>query len=144
MARFHIQHKRNECGKKSIDMRQVFLLLILILFLGLFMFFIHISVDYNKMHIRSDQIGNSLYIETYQVYQGGVYDSDAYEIYLTDSSSFRKKLGDYDDNEWPSITVINDKVIIKWNDHQFLRYRKRNCRISILKRRGYDDFLHKQ
>ena len=56
--------------------------------------------------------------------------------------SFRKKLGDYDDHDWPNVTVSGDIVVVKWNDHQLLRNRVRNCKISKLKEKGHDDLLN--
>lgn len=154
MARFQIQHKGNECGKKnnSIMMRNFFLyfalvlLIIWILLFGILFIFIlytHSSGDKDIVYSNSRIIGDNLFVETYQTYRGGVYDGDAYEIYLTDSISFRKKLGDYDDHDWPNVTVSGDIVVVKWNDYQLLRNRVRNCKISKLKEKGYDDLLKK-
>ena len=139
-------------GNNSIIMRKFFLYFILVLLLiwalllgALFIFILytHSSNDKDIIYSNSRTIGDNLFVETYQTYRGGVYDGDAYKIYLTDSISFRKKLGDYDDHNWPSITVRGDKVIIKWNDYQLLRSRTRNCKISMLKEKGYDDLLNK-
>ncbi len=57
--------------------------------------------------------------------------------------SFRKKLGDYDDHDWPNVTIRGDIVVVKWKDHQLLRNRVRNCNISKLKEKGHDDLLKK-
>lgn len=144
MARFQIQHKRNVGGKKSIITRIFSLIFILfMLLIGFTRLFTYILSNSNKTYVNSKRITNNLFVETYQVYHGGVYDGDAYEIYLTDSLFFRKKLGDYDDHDWPSLTVRGDIVIVKWNDYQLLRNRTRNCKISKLKEKRYDDLLNK-
>lgn len=154
MARFQIQHKRDECGKKnnSIIMRKFFLYFILVLLLiwvsllgvlFIFILYTHSSNDKDIVYSNSRTIGDNLFVETYQIYHGGVYDGDAYEIYLTDSMLFRKKLGDYDDHDWPNVTVSGDIVVVKWNDYQLLRNRVRNCKISKLKEKGYDDLFNK-
>ena len=122
------------------------LLLIWILLLGVLFIFIAStfnSSDNDIVYSKSRKIGDNLFVETYQTYHGGVYDGDAYEIYLTDSLFFRKKLGDYDDHDWPDVTVRDDLVIVKWNDYKILRNRTRNCKISKLKEKGYDDLLNK-
>lgn len=114
------------------------------IFLGvLFLLFTCHSSDNNKTYINSQKIGDNLFVETYQTYHGGVYDGDAYDIYLTDSLSFRKKLGNYDDHDWPDVTIRDDRVVVKWNDYQLLRNRVRNCKVSSLKEKGYDDLLDK-
>ncbi|MBQ4441778.1 MAG: hypothetical protein II899_06730 [Bacteroidales bacterium] len=121
------------------------LLLIWVLLLGalfIFILYTHSSSDKDIIYSNSKIIGDNLFVETYQTYRGGVYDGDAYKIYLTDSMSFRKKLGDYDDHDWPNVTVSGDIVVVKWNDHQLLRNRVRNCKISKLKEKGHDDLLN--
>lgn len=142
----------NAAKNNSIIMRNFFLYFILVLLsiwglllgvLFVFIWYTLSSSDKDIIYSNSRIIGDNLFVETYQTYRGGVYDGDAYKIYLTDSVSFRKKLGDYDDHNWPSLTVSGDKVIIKWNDYQLLRNRTRNCKISKLKEKGYDDLLNK-
>ena len=136
----------------SIIMKKFFLysilvlLLIWILLLGVL--FIIILITYNSsdndmVYSKSRKIGDNLYVETYQIYHGGVFDGDAYEIYLTDSLYFREKLGDYDDHDWPNVTVRDGIVIVRWNDYQLLRNRTRKCKISRLREKGYDDLLNK-
>lgn len=133
-------------------MKKFFLNLILvlsviwILLLGtlfIFIVFTYNSSDNNIVYSESRKIGDNLYVETYLIYHGGVFDGDTYEIFLTDSLFFRKKLGNYDDHDWPDVTVRDDIVIVKWNDYQLLRNRTRNCKISKLKKKGYDDLLNK-
>ena len=45
------------------------------------------------------KLSDSLYDETYRTYCGGVYGGDVCRTYITDSISFRKYIGKYDDHE---------------------------------------------
>lgn len=97
------------------------------------------SCKKQKTYMRAEQINDSLYVETYQIYSGGVFDGDSYGIYLTDSIYFREYLGCYDDHKWPLIVKKDDIVIIKWRDAHLLRFRKFKCNINHLKSKGFDD-----
>ena len=100
-------------------------------------------------HIRTEQIADSLYVETYQTYFGGVWAGDSYEVYLTDSTSFRKLLGDYDDYLWPAeYKVLGGDVIITWleNEKNISRHLRRtyHCDVKQLKKEGYDDIYKRK
>ena len=93
-------------------------------------------------YTRTYKISENLYVETYQSYFGGVLDGDSFVVYLTDSMYFRKRLGDYDDLDWPDFVVTGNKIKIKWNDFLILRKRVYFCNINKLRRRNKDDYLH--
>lgn len=93
-------------------------------------------------YARTYKVSENLYIETYQIHFGGVFDGDSFVAYLTDSMYFRKELGDFDDHDWPDAVVTGDRIIIKWNDFLILRKRVYFCNINKLKRRNKDDYLH--
>ena len=112
--------------------------------LFIFILLTYSSSDNDVVYSKSRKIGDNLFVETYQIYHGGVYDGDAYEIYLTDSLCFRKKLGDYDDHDWPNVTIKGDKVVVKWNDFCFFRKRVYFCNLKKLKKRNKDDFLQQK
>ncbi|MBQ6725414.1 MAG: hypothetical protein IJQ89_02450 [Bacteroidales bacterium] len=100
-------------------------------------------------HVRTEQIADSLYVETYQTYFGGVWAGDSYEVYLTDSTSFRKLLGDYDDHLWPAeYKVLAGDVIITWleNERNISRHLRRtySCNVKQLKKEGYDDIYKRK
>jgi hypothetical protein len=55
-----------------------------------------------------------LYLETYMVFGGGVWGGDVDSRYLTDSISFRKYLGTFDEEEGMIITRCNgDKITVE-------------------------------
>ncbi len=61
--------------------------------------------------IGSLKIRDSLYIETYRIYAGGVWGGDVHTVYLTDSTNFRKFIGEEEDDEMISFYLINDDSI---------------------------------
>lgn len=54
-----------------------------------------------REHVATIPIGPHLFNEIYKVYSGGVFASDSYSNYITDSVNFRKYVGTryYDDEE---------------------------------------------
>lgn len=99
------------------------------------------SCKRQHVYVDTETIDDSLYMETYQIYFGGVFDGDAYAIYLTDSTNFRAYLGDYNDHLWPRIIVQDDAVKIKWQDVK-LMHRKFRYNLKSLKTKGSDDLTH--
>lgn len=63
-------------------------------------------------HIRTDSISRNIYAEWYHCYCGGATTTDVEYVYLTDSTSFRKYVGDSD---YPYHTLIlesrNDSIV---------------------------------
>ena len=53
-------------------------------------------------------ISDSLYKETYRCYCGGVYGGDIIYSYITDSVSFRKFVGKYDDHSRIFYQIVSD------------------------------------
>lgn len=112
--------------------------------IAIFLISVCSSCKKQHSHVSTDTISPSLHIETYQIYSGGVFDGDAFEIYLTDSTKFRVYLGDYDEHKWPQIIVQGDAVKINWQDVQPFRHRKFRCNINSLKSAGVDDLTHSE
>ena len=56
-----------------------------------------------KNHIGTSKIANSIYLEVYSTYEGGVFAGNSYSYYLTDSVNFRELV----------IAVNNDDETIK-------------------------------
>ena len=65
-------------------------------------------------HIATIQIDSNLYNEVYKVYSGGVFASDSYSNYITDSVNFRKYVGTryYDDEEIYCNMVDSNTVLV--------------------------------
>lgn len=52
------------------------------------------NINYSKdEHLRTSKLNDSLFVETYRIYSGGVTGGDVKTTYLTDSTSFRKYVG---------------------------------------------------
>ena len=70
------------------------------------------KINYSKDNfIGSLKIRDSLYREVYNTYKGGVWGGDVYTIYLTDSTTFRKYIGEEDEAETIYFYFINDDSI---------------------------------
>lgn len=89
----------------------------LLIILGLLIVISSCSNKYSKSeHIATIQIGPNLYNEVYKVYSGGVFASDSYSNYITDSVNFRKYVGTryYDDEEiYCSLSDSNTVLVVK-------------------------------
>jgi len=89
----------------------------LLIILGLLLVILSCSNKYSKSeHIATIQIGPNLYNEVYKVYSGGVFASDSYSNYITDSVNFRKYVGTryYDDEEiYCSLSDSNTVLVVK-------------------------------
>ncbi|HOF16281.1 MAG TPA: hypothetical protein PLF32_09020 [Bacteroidales bacterium] len=67
--------------------------------------------NYSKSkYIGTKELGNKLYQESYKVYSGGVFASDSYSYYLTDSINFREYIGTINDD--------HQNLLCKKLDHQ--------------------------
>lgn len=108
--------------------------------------FVLSSCNTKEKYIQTQVISNDLYVETYLIYSGGAYDGDSYAIYLTDSISYRKKLGYFENNLFPEFTIVCDEIFITWkcNDKFDCFGKTFSCNINKLRKKGYDDLLKKK
>lgn len=86
-----------------------------LIILGLLVVISSCSTKYSKSeHIATIQIGPNLYNEVYKVYSGGVFASDSYSNYITDSVNFRKYVGTryYDDEEIYCNLIDSNTVLV--------------------------------
>jgi hypothetical protein len=60
-------------------------------------------------HISTDTIFKGLYIERYRTFCAGVF-GELIECYLTDSATFRQKIGSYDEHEFFRAKLNGDKI----------------------------------
>lgn len=82
---------------------------------GLLLILASCSNKYSKReHVSTIQIGSHLYNEVYKVYSGGVFASDSYSNYITDSVYFRKYVGTryYDDEEIYCKVIDSNTVLV--------------------------------
>ena len=91
--------------------------------------------------VGSKKIKEGLYRETYCTHGGGVYASNVYSCYLTDSISFRKYLGTEDDYELIYISPLNDSIIFvrKFEIDTDMDIETMEYNLHILKREGKFD-----
>jgi len=84
---------------------------------GLLLILASCTNKYSKReHVATIPIGPHLFNEIYKVYSGGVFASDSYSNYLTDSVNFRKYVGTrYHDDEEIYCNVIdsNNVIVVK-------------------------------
>lgn len=69
-------------------------------------------------HLKTELVLPSpVYLETYQVYSGGVTGGDVYEYYLTDSVHFREFLMKTFDHHLINVVDLSSRhvLVIKWN-----------------------------
>ena len=64
-------------------------------------------------HVGTSSISNGLYLERYRTFCAGVF-GELTECYLTDSTSFRQKIGSYDEHE-SFVTKLNGDKIEAYN-----------------------------
>lgn len=62
-------------------------------------------------HFRTDTISNNIYQENYRCFCGGATTTDVIYVYITDSTSFRKYVGDYDDQDYIFVKSKNDSIV---------------------------------
>ena len=63
------------------------------------------------IHFRTDSISNNIYQEKYRCFCGGATTTDVIYVYVTDSASFRKYVGDYDDQDYIFVKCRNDSIV---------------------------------
>jgi hypothetical protein len=63
-------------------------------------------------HSSSRRITDNLFLEVYQTSQGGVFASDTFSKYLTDSVSFRKYIGYQCDNERIQVSILDSNLVL--------------------------------
>jgi hypothetical protein len=94
---------------------------------------------YSKKHPRSSiKIKDNLFYEVYFTSGGGVFATDTYSKYLTDSTTFRKFVGYQcdDENLWFSV-IDNDRVLVyKIEIHTRDTLERKMYIISQLKKEG--------
>ena len=61
-------------------------------------------------HLGTSAISNGLYLERYKTFCAGVF-GEVTECYITDSSTFRQKIGSYDEHESYQANLVEDKII---------------------------------
>jgi hypothetical protein len=78
----------------------------------MFIFFSCINHHSKEYPLGSHKLINNLFRETYQTSSGGVFASDTYSDYLTDSISFRKYVGYQHDDEQIRFSMLDDNLIL--------------------------------
>ena len=83
----------------------------LVIFLAVVFYFSSCLVGDTKCceHVGASSISNRLYLERYRTFCAGVF-GEITECYLTDSTSFRRKIGSYDEHESFFATLNGNKV----------------------------------
>ena len=85
-------------------------------------------------HIRTDSISRNIYAEWYRCYCGGATTTDVEYVYLTDSASFRKYVGDSD---YPSHILIlkskNDSIVDVYQKKQVGVYYEPRYKTKLMK-----------
>lgn len=97
------------------------------------------DVNYSKEnHLRTIRIDESLYVETYNVYNGGVTGGTVETTYLTDSIAFRKYLGKAMDYELIYTFIFQQKMVlvVKINTENYKVKKSEIYDISELKEEG--------
>jgi hypothetical protein len=61
-------------------------------------------------HVGTSSISNGLYLERYRTFCAGVF-GELTECYLTDSTTFRQKIGSYDEHEFFRAKLDGDKIL---------------------------------
>ena len=61
-------------------------------------------------HVSTNSISKGLYLERYRTFCGGALTSDNYDCYITDSISFRQRVGDYDDDGYFDAKLNGNKI----------------------------------
>ena len=61
-------------------------------------------------YVGTSSISNGLYLERYRTFCAGVF-GEVTECYITDSSTFRQKIGSYDEHEFFSAKLDGNKIV---------------------------------
>ncbi len=61
-------------------------------------------------HLHTEHIGNGIFKEKFETFQGGVLMTNDYSYYVTDSISFRKFVGEADEKELFKCQVFGDTI----------------------------------
>jgi len=70
-----------------------------------------LSIDTNCCDkIFSEEIAKGIYLEKYRTFCAGVF-GEVIECYVTDSTTFRYKIGSYDEHESFHVYLVKDKII---------------------------------
>jgi len=69
------------------------------------------SVSNEGQIVEVDKLTDSVYSEEYRYFGGGVFGGDIINSYITDSVSFRKYVGKYDDNSVIYYKVFSNSII---------------------------------
>ena len=72
------------------------------------------ETDKSRYDTTTEVCDGSLFVETYIVYDGGVYGGQTYADYLTDSTNFNVFIGTYDDDEILSYKCQGDSIYISF------------------------------
>ncbi|MCR5114451.1 MAG: hypothetical protein K6A95_02070 [Bacteroidales bacterium] len=64
-----------------------------------------------NIHFRTDSISNNIYQEEYRCFCGGATTTDVIYVYVTDSVSFRKYVGKFDDQDYIFVKCRNDSIV---------------------------------
>lgn len=91
--------------------RNIFHIVIPVLLLAVFCTSCGFGDCGENMHFRTDSISNNIYQEKYRCFCGGATTTDVIYVYVTDSASFRKYVGDYDDQEFIFVKCRNDSIV---------------------------------
>lgn len=97
------------------------------------------NVNYSKKnHLRTTIVNENLYLETYNVYNGGAIGGAVETSYLTDSINFRKYLGKAMDYEliYTFVFQQNMVLVVKINTDNYKVKKTEIYSISELKKEG--------
>lgn len=79
----------------------------------------------------SDKLSDSLFIEKYCTSRGGVYANDTYATFITDSATFRYKLGQVGDHGQLNVELKDEMVIVQYTEPLITRVIDRKDTFSI-------------
>lgn len=94
-----------------VQKRSIFNIVIPIMLLAVFCTSCGLGDCGENIHFRTDSISNNIYQEKYRCFCGGATTTDVIYVYITDSTSFRKYVGDYDDQEFIFVKCRNDSIV---------------------------------
>lgn len=96
-----------------------------------------------KNPLKTHSIGNGIYEERFKSFEGGVLMGNITTYYITDSTTFRKYIGNCDEDEMFKCNVENGNIkIVKWSWKNWYKDKKEipidsiYHSISELKREG--------
>lgn len=113
--------------KRKIEMKIKNMLLLLLCFVA----FACSNINYSKdEHLRTLNLNDNLFVETYRIYSGGVTGGDVRTVYVTDSTSFRKYLGKKMDYQ--------EVIISKMGKYRILVYKINIENYKVLDAKIYD------